>query len=190
MNTREINGSSWPITYFIAAAIPLTTVTVLTPLYALRIFHLITRLLQGDTRVRRYFKWGMFTLGISLALTSATLQTVRPGTAATAILSVSAIIAHFISFRYMFRFQPYLSSAISTLWRQTVGSGVPDNDQSQRQGGTTQTLNIRALGALCVCACWGLFFASYLLSYWILFALYVLYGLACFVVRRLTGPTQ
>ncbi|KAL3489242.1 hypothetical protein BJX62DRAFT_239328 [Aspergillus germanicus] len=104
MNTREINGSSWPITYLLATALPLTFVTILVPLYALRITNVIARLFQGDTRVRRYFKWGLYTLGISLALTCAISETVRPGTGAGAIWIASSTIADLMNNRYLARY--------------------------------------------------------------------------------------
>ncbi|KAL2786458.1 hypothetical protein BJX66DRAFT_312732 [Aspergillus keveii] len=93
MNTRDINGSSWPIGYFIAVAVPLTVLTILTPLYALRIFNIITRLLQGDARVRRYFKWGIFSLGILLAFISAILESVDFRLVAFAMCIPSTCIA-------------------------------------------------------------------------------------------------
>ncbi|KAI0380571.1 hypothetical protein F5Y04DRAFT_94226 [Hypomontagnella monticulosa] len=44
MNTQEINNSAWPISTFIAAAVPLTFISVLLPLMALPLLDLLARL--------------------------------------------------------------------------------------------------------------------------------------------------
>ncbi|KAH8674190.1 cora-like Mg2+ transporter protein-domain-containing protein [Xylariales sp. PMI_506] len=51
MNTMEINGSNWPIKYFIVSAVPLTVVAVLLPLTALWILEIIVKISNYNTLI-------------------------------------------------------------------------------------------------------------------------------------------
>ncbi|KAL2845627.1 hypothetical protein BJX68DRAFT_242059 [Aspergillus pseudodeflectus] len=186
MNTREINDSSWPITYFVAVAIPLTGITILIPLYALRIFSIVARLLQGDTRVRKYSKWALFSLGLSLAFISAVLESVgSTSLAAIVVWFLSATIAYLLIFRYVFQFQPYLISAISARWSQNAD---PFSDMQHRRGKTHIFKQVSV--SIFLHACLGLCIVSYVVSSWILFGMYVIYGFASLGVWIRAGRAQ
>lgn len=59
MNTREINGSAWPIKYYVIAAVPLTMLTLLVPLFALRAFNFLVRFFQTNALFRGVIKWAL-----------------------------------------------------------------------------------------------------------------------------------
>ena len=56
MNTQEINGSSWPTSYYVAAAVPLTVLSVLLPLTAFWLLDLAIRVIS-TSRARQVLKW-------------------------------------------------------------------------------------------------------------------------------------
>ncbi|THC94837.1 hypothetical protein EYZ11_005673 [Aspergillus tanneri] len=56
MNTKEINNSSCPTKYYAAAALPLTAVTLCTPLSAVQLFTFLIRLLKTQVVARRWVK--------------------------------------------------------------------------------------------------------------------------------------
>ncbi|KAI0537738.1 hypothetical protein GGR58DRAFT_527051 [Xylaria digitata] len=69
MNTKEINKSEWPIKYYIASAVPLTVVSVLLPLFALRLLKILIRL-RALVTPHQGLKWftllAIFILNLSL----------------------------------------------------------------------------------------------------------------------------
>jgi hypothetical protein len=70
MNTTEINGSNWPIKYYVIASVPLTIVTLLVPLYAIQTFNFLVLRFQTSAH-RLFLKWGLISAAFTFQLLAA-----------------------------------------------------------------------------------------------------------------------
>ena len=98
MNATEINGSAWPIKYYVIVSVPLTVATLLVPLFAIQTFNFLVRIFQTSARVRRIAKWGW----ISAAFIFELLAVVLPITNTASLVAgpVSSSIVSFAAFTY------------------------------------------------------------------------------------------
>lgn len=90
MNTREINSSSWPMKYYFIAALPLAVITVIMPLYVIKVVALLTRMNLAQSKVNRVFLESIILVSFLLNLCADILSELDSGNAfiLTIVLSV------------------------------------------------------------------------------------------------------
>ena len=66
-----MNGSNWPIKYYVIASVPLTIVTLLVPLYAIQTFNFLVRRFQTSAPDRLFLKRGWISAAFTLQLLAA-----------------------------------------------------------------------------------------------------------------------
>ena len=126
MNTREINSSAWPLRYYFMAAFPLAVLTVIVPLYFIKVIAFLTRKMQERNIIIQFL--AEFLLGLSFVLNIVADGLWAAGKYADGIGVICFICFAFLStqvgvrmvraFRWWFQTKPDLATIRHHLWKQ------------------------------------------------------------------------
>lgn len=124
MNTQETNNSAWSTKYYAAVAAPLTVVSVLLPLVALKLLEAFNHL-RSMTALREALIWGVITLS-SLVQFGADIRYLAsadpPG---TALWAATFIFGFILPLSLTF---PYMAGLFATIREDMRRSGENDPD--------------------------------------------------------------